>query len=63
MDRDNRHALRDELTMRFGYYDISGRPCAVAFQVYLALLKRGYTEPFRRCRNCHRVPDADLLAV
>jgi hypothetical protein len=63
MDRDNRHALRDELTLRFGYYDVSGRPCSVAFQVYLALVKRGYPEPFRRCPNCRHVPDADLLAV
>ena len=63
MNRDNRHALRDELTLRFGYFDVSGRPCPVAFQVYLALVKRGYLEPFRRCRNCLNVPEADLLAA
>lgn len=60
MNRDNRHALRDELTMRYGYFDISGRPCPVAFQVYLALVKRGYPEPFVRCRNCINVPEAYL---
>lgn len=63
MNRDNRHALRDELTLRFGYYDVSSRPCPVAFQVYLALAKRGYAEPFRRCRRCHNALDADLLSA
>ena len=63
MDRDNRHALRDELTLRFGYLDVAGRPCPVAFQVYLALVKRGYPEPFLRCRHCANVPEAELLAA
>lgn len=63
MNRDNRHALRDELTLRFGYFDVAGRPCPVAFQVYLALVKRGYSDPFLRCRNCRNVPEADLLAA
>lgn len=63
MNRDNRHALRDELTLRFGYFDVAGRPCPVAFQVYLALVKRGYSEPFLRCCHCLNVPEADLLAA
>ena len=63
MDRDNRHALRDELTLRFGYHDVTGRPCPVAFQVYLALVKRGYSEPFLRCDHCRNASDADLLAA
>ena len=63
MNRDNRHALRDELTLRFGYFDVSGRACPVAFQVYLALVRRGYSDPFRRCRNCRNVPEANLLAA
>jgi hypothetical protein len=63
MNRDNRHALRDELTLRFGYFDVASRPCPVAFQVYLALVKRGYLEPFVRCRRCVNVPEADLLAA
>jgi hypothetical protein len=60
MNRDNRHALRDELTLRFGYFDVSGRACAVAYQVYLALTRRGYRDPFVRCRNCLTVPAVDL---
>ena len=63
MKRDNRHALLDELTLRFGYYDVSGRPCPVAFQVYLALVKRGYAEPFQRCWRCVGASEADLLAA
>lgn len=60
MNRDNRHALRDQLTLRFGYFDVTGRPCPVAYQVYLALVKRGYPEPFVRCRNCINVPETHL---
>ncbi len=63
MNRDNLHALRDEVTLRFGYFDVSGRPCSVAFQVHLALARRGYVEPFRRCSRCLRASDADLLAA
>lgn len=63
MGRDNRHALRDEVTLRFGYFHVSSRPCSVAFQVHLALAKRGYLEPFRRCSRCLRASDADLLAA
>jgi Transcriptional regulator, AbiEi antitoxin len=60
MNRDNRHALRDQLTLRYGYYDVTGRPCSVAFQVYLALVRRGYSETFRRCGDCAGVPEAYL---
>ena len=61
MDRDNRHALLDATTLRFGHYDLASRPCAVAFQVYCALAVRGYVELFLHCRNCIAVPDHDLL--
>ena len=60
MNRDNRHALRDELTLRFGYFDVASRACPVAYQVYLALVKRGYSEPFVRCRRCAWVPLEEL---
>jgi Transcriptional regulator, AbiEi antitoxin len=61
MDRDNRHALVDATTLRFGHYDLGSRPCAVAFQVYCVLAVRGYLEVFIRCRNCLAVPAHDLL--
>ena len=35
MNRDNRHALRAELTLRYGYFDVTNRACAVAYQVFL----------------------------
>ena len=63
MNRDNRHALLDELTLRYGYFDVAGRPCAVAFQVYQGLVRGGYTEPFVRCRRCRDVPEADLWSA
>jgi hypothetical protein len=61
MNRDNLHALLDELTLRYGWFDVSGRACAVAHQVYRALVRGGYTEPFRRCANCRTVPEVELL--
>lgn len=63
MNRDNRHALRDQVTLRFGYYAVSGAPCSAAYQIYLALVRRGYPEPFRRCRHCVDVPEAYLLST
>jgi hypothetical protein len=61
MDRDNRHALVDALTLRYGSYDLAARPCGVAFQVYRALAARGYLEAFLRCRRCGAAPERDLL--
>ena len=61
MNRDNLHALLDELTLRYGWFDVSGRACAVAYQVYRALVCGGYTEPFQRCANCRTVPEVELL--
>lgn len=63
MNRDNRHALRAELTLRFGYFDVTNRACAVAYQVFLALEQRGYCEPFLRCARCLGVPEAHLLTA
>lgn len=60
MNRDNRHAFVDELTLRYGYFDVSSRACAVAYQVYRAIARRGYVEPFLRCSDCARVPEAYL---
>jgi hypothetical protein len=61
MNRDNLHALLDELTLRYGWFDVSGRACAVAYQVYRALIRGGYTQPFRPCAHCRTVPEAELL--
>lgn len=50
--RDNAHATRDLLTLRYGSADVRGRPCAVARQVWDALRNRGCETPFRRCPRC-----------
>lgn len=60
MRRDNLHALLDELTLRFGWFDVSDRPCPVAYQVWLALRRGGYTGPFVRCARCRDVPELEL---
>jgi hypothetical protein len=60
MNRDNLHVLHDELTLRFGFFAVAYRPCRVAFQVYLALTKLGYSEPFVRCRRCAKMPLEEL---
>ena len=60
MNRDNLHALLDEFTLRFGWFDVSGRACVVAYQVYLGLVRGGYNDPFLRCVNCRDVPELEL---
>lgn len=63
MNRDNLHALHQELTLRFGWYDVAARPCVVAYQVFTVLSRRGYNDPFRPCANCRSVPEHDLLGL
>ena len=63
MHRDNLHALGDELTLRFGWYDVTTNPCAVAFQVFTVLSRRGYDLPFRRCPKCFAASELDLLGA
>lgn len=48
MDRDNRAALRGEATLRYGWRDVTVRPCAVAVQVDSLLRQAGPT-PTRPC--------------
>lgn len=50
--RDNRHATRDLLTLRYGSADVRGRPCAVARQVWEALSARGWGAIFQSCPRC-----------
>ncbi len=61
MRRDNLHALTGRITLRFGWWDLFERPCAVAFTVHQALFSRGYRGDFVRCSNCARVPDHKLV--
>ena len=52
MERDNRFVLAAMATLRYGWYDIETRPCAVAAQVAEALTSRGWTGQLRPCRRC-----------
>lgn len=58
LDRDNVHAVRDDVTLRYGSFDVRGRPCIVAWQVAVRLASQGWPGPFRRCPSC---PDPGSL--
>lgn len=48
MDRDNRAAIRAESTLRYGWHDVTVRPCAVAVQVD-TLLRRAAPTGSKPC--------------
>ncbi|MFK4087468.1 hypothetical protein ACI2LF_25390 [Kribbella sp. NPDC020789] len=50
LDRDNRATLRAEATLRYGWFDITSRPCAAAVQVVQALRFRDPAVKARPCR-------------
>lgn len=52
MWRDNVHATRAILTLRYGWDDVRGRPCEVAAQVGMVLRQRGWSGSPRPCRHC-----------
>lgn len=60
LDRDNRFAFVDWLTLRYGWYDLVSRPCVIAFQVAEALIRRGWPGLPKRCSRCLHAPDLDL---
>ena len=63
MRRDNRFALvLGQLTLRYGWHDLTVSPCAVAFEVFSALELRGFGGAFRRCARCARASEGDLAA-
>lgn len=49
LDRDNRATLRAEATLRYGWFDVTGRPCEAAVQV-LRVLRR--TQPGLKAKAC-----------
>ncbi|TDD54920.1 hypothetical protein E1263_26690 [Kribbella antibiotica] len=49
LDRDNRATLRGEATLRYGWFDITSRPCAAAVQVLQALRHRAPVTSARPC--------------
>lgn len=60
MDRDNATLLEGDLTLRYGWPDITERPCQVARQVAALLIARGWTEVPTRCTRCAGATDRDL---
>lgn len=50
MAKDNRSALRGELTLRYGWIDVYQAPCTVAAQVLGVLQLRGFRGETRPCR-------------
>lgn len=50
--RDNRHALADWRSLRFGWPDIMGEPCEVAHDVVGMLRVGGWKGEFRSCFRC-----------
>lgn len=49
MSRDNAAALADRTVLRYGWADVTSRPCAVAGQVAAALVLRGWNGHHRVC--------------
>jgi hypothetical protein len=47
--RDNRAAAAGGTTLRYGWEDVTRRPCAVAAEVHAALTRRGYAGPLTPC--------------
>jgi hypothetical protein len=53
MHRDNAAEERDQSHLRYGWRDLAGRPCAVAAQLHVVLVRNGWRTPIRRCgRAC-----------
>lgn len=52
MRRDNAALLADLSTVRYGFGDIAGSPCEVAWEVAQLLMVRGWPGPFQRCGRC-----------
>ncbi|HEU5485202.1 MAG TPA: hypothetical protein VFU98_09860 [Microlunatus sp.] len=63
MRRDNRALLDGQVSLRYGWADVTGSPCHVAWQVAAILVSRGWTGFPVRCRRCANTPDAALRFV
>lgn len=61
MRRDNAALVGGLATLRFGWSDVTGSPCQVAWQVAAVLVARGWDGLPTRCHRCAAATDADLL--
>lgn len=60
MRRDNAALLDGEVTLRYGWSDVTARPCQVAWEVAALLTSRGWSGLPTRCPRCQAATDADL---
>jgi len=63
MERDNGALLDGEVTLRYGWGDVTGRPCQVAGEVARLLTLRGWSGVMTRCSWCGNVPVGDLTGA
>lgn len=63
MQRDNAALLDGELTLRYGWPDVTNRPCQVAWQVARLLSLRGWSGLPVRCTWCSSAQELDLLGL
>jgi len=49
LDRDNRATLRTEATLRYGWFDVTSRPCEAAVQVLHVLRRKAPALAAKRC--------------
>ncbi len=54
--RDNASAAGGQQTLRYGWADMTGRPCGVAAEVGAVLTGHGWDGRLRRCGPACRVP-------
>ena len=60
MRRDNAALLDGEATLRYGWPDVTERPCQIAWEVAAILAARGWPGLPTRCARCASATDADL---
>lgn len=63
MERDNATLLEGDLTLRYGWPDITERPCQVAWQVAALLTTRGWAGAPTRCDRCSGATGPDLHSI
>lgn len=59
--RDNAALLDGEVTLRYGWTDVTETPCQIAFEVAAVLRARGWTGFPTRCPRCVQATEGDLM--
>ncbi|HEY5784655.1 MAG TPA: type IV toxin-antitoxin system AbiEi family antitoxin domain-containing protein [Microlunatus sp.] len=63
MQRDNRALVSGKVSLRYGWHDVTGRSCQVAWEVAAVLVSRGWSGLPTRCPRCEHATGADLKSV